>query len=156
WWPSGEPFYAMKMVVGKTLKEKIAEANTLEERLALLPIVIQVADAIAYAHSKNIIHRDLKPSNIIIGEFGETVVIDWGLAKELFAPDTDAVTDAEVVAPYRDQAPGGLTVAGTVLGTPAYMAPEQAGGKSVDSKADAYALGAILYSVLTGEPPYSG
>src|SRR5262245_24092437 len=80
-WPDGTPFYTMKLVSGRSLRELIDEARTLEDRLALLPRVLAVADAIAYAHARGVIHRDLKPANIIVGEYGETVVIDWGLAK---------------------------------------------------------------------------
>jgi serine/threonine protein kinase len=141
-WPSGEPFYAMKLVWGRTLDKVIAEARTLEDRLALLPNVIAVAEAVAYAHSHRIIHRDLKPSNVLVGSFGETVVIDWGLAKELGAGETGAYS-------LKD------TEAGTVLGTPAYMPPEQAEGSAVDERADVYALGALVYHVLAGQPPYA-
>ena len=148
--PGGERFYAMKFVEGKTLKELIAGTRTLRDRLALLPHVIDIAEAIAYAHSRGIIHRDLKPSNVVIGAFGETVVIDWGLAKEL--------DDAEPTAP--SVAPSGqaddATVVGAVVGTPAYMPPEQATGDRVDARADVYALGAILYHLLAGRPPYTG
>src|SRR5882672_8968548 len=86
-WPDGTPFYAMKLVAGRSLSQILAERQTVDERLPLLHHVIAVADAIAYAHGRNIIHRDLKPANIIVGEFGETVVIDWGLAKDLTVPD---------------------------------------------------------------------
>jgi serine/threonine protein kinase len=81
-WPTGEPFYAMKLVNGRSLDQVIADTRNIEERLALLPVVTDVCEAIAYAHSEKIIHRDLKPANILVGSFGETVVIDWGLAKE--------------------------------------------------------------------------
>src|SRR5205807_1819845 len=100
---------------------------------------IAVADAIAYAHGRNIIHRDLKPSNVIVGDFGETVVIDWGLAKDLSAIEESCIGGG----PFRDAQDEGLTSAGTVLGTPAYMAPEQARGEPVNQCADVFAIGAM-------------
>jgi len=150
--PGGGPFYAMKFVSGRSLKDAIADASSLEERLRLLPSVLAVAEAMAYAHSRSVVHRDLKPSNVVLGEFGETVVIDWGLAKELGHPDSDAPR-AQTGAPISDD---DLTRVGDVLGTPAYMAPEQARGETVDARADVYALGAMLYHLLAGEPPYRG
>src|SRR5262245_16198354 len=87
-WPTGDPFFAMKLVSGRPLDRVINEAGTLEARLALLPRIAAATDAIAYAHSQRVVHRDLKPANVLIGEFGETVVIDWGLAKNL--DDVDA------------------------------------------------------------------
>jgi WD40 repeat protein len=150
-WANGTPFYAMKFVSGRTLRQLISEAHTLDERLALLPNVLAVADAIAYAHSEGIVHRDLKPSNVLVGLFGETVVVDWGLAKDL----RDSNDDATGADPYRSPADG-HTVAGTVLGTPSYMPPEQARGADVDERADVYALGALLYHTLAGRAPYTG
>ena len=145
------PFYAMKLVAGRPLDQAIADAKTLAQRLALLPIVLAVADAMAYAHNERVIHRDLKPTNILVGKYGETIVIDWGLAKDLAHDDHDAL-DA---GPYRA---AGLdhTMAGAVLGTPAYMAPEQAAGQPVDERADVYALGAILYHAVSGAIPHEG
>ncbi len=158
-WPSGEPFYSMKLVSGRSLHDVLLATRALDGRLALLPNVIAVADAIAYAHSQGIIHRDLKPANVLVGAFGETVVIDWGLAKDLRGMDGgDAGLVQETLGGERDAISGepALTVAGAVLGTPCYMPPEQARGYPVDQRADVYALGAMLYEVLAGEPPYTG
>ncbi|MDB4971104.1 MAG: High-affnity carbon uptake protein Hat/HatR [Myxococcales bacterium] len=149
-WPSGEPFYAMKLVSGRSLDQVIRAKKTLSERLTLLPNLIAVAEAMAYAHSQRIIHRDLKPANVLVGSFGETVLIDWGLAKDLNT-GSEVAMDA-MMAPYSDDS----TEVGTVLGTPTYMPPEQAEGKAVDERADVYALGAVLYHVLAGGPPYAG
>ncbi|HSD88215.1 MAG TPA: serine/threonine-protein kinase, partial [Kofleriaceae bacterium] len=150
-WPNSDPFYVMKLVDGESLDRVIARASSLEERLGLLPNVIAVVDALAYAHTQNVIHRDLKPSNILVGAFGETVVIDWGLAKDL----VDASGSPDVnVGP--DRMVHGETLAGSVLGTPAYMPPEQAEGEPVDQRADVYSLGAILYHTLSGQPPHTG
>jgi WD40 repeat protein len=151
-WPDGKPFFAMKFVSGRSLKQLIDEAGTLDKRLALLPNMIAVVDAIAYAHSQGVLHRDLKPSNVLVGDFGETVVVDWGLAKSL-ADAHDAGTDSD--APYRGPADC-HTVAGAVMGTPSYMPPEQARGATIDARADVYSLGAMLYHILAGEPPFSG
>jgi eukaryotic-like serine/threonine-protein kinase len=146
-WPTGEPYLVMKHVLGRSLDRVIADAESLDDRLALLPHLIAVADALAYAHDQGIVHRDLKPSNVVVGAFGETVVIDWGLAKDLRAEEGDEPR------PARAAAASELTVDGAVLGTPAYMAPEQAAGEPVDVRADVYALGAMLYQSLTGAPP---
>ncbi|HEX2572653.1 MAG TPA: protein kinase, partial [Polyangia bacterium] len=151
-WPNGELFYAMKLISGRSLDQIIEGAGTLDGCLALLPHVIAVVDAIAYAHSQRVIHRDLKPANVLVGPFGETVVIDWGLAKDLTQLE-DETTAPGAPAP---QAGPELTVAGAILGTPEYMPPEQAEGKTVDERADVYALGAMLYHVLAGIPPYDG
>ncbi|MBI4512127.1 MAG: serine/threonine protein kinase [Deltaproteobacteria bacterium] len=147
--PTGEAFYTMKMVSGRSLREIISEKKALDERLALLPHVIAVAETIAYAHDRQVIHRDLKPSNVMIGPFGETVVIDWGLAKDL----SDHRDDDVPVGPYRVTSEG-QTMAGTVMGTPMYMPPEQARGDTVNERADVYSIGALLYDLLAGGPPY--
>ena len=144
-WPDGTPFYAMKLVSGRPLRDLIAERKTVEESVGLLHHVIAVADAIAYAHGRNIIHRDLKPANVIVGDFGETIVIDWGLAKDLAAEDEVSFEAGPVHASSDD----GLTLAGSVLGTPAYMAPEQARGERVDQRADVFAIGTMLWELCT-------
>ena len=151
-WPDGTPYYAMKLVAGRSLRDLLAARATVDERIALLDHVIAVADAIAYAHGKNIIHRDLKPANVIVGDFGETVVIDWGLAKDL--GEADELTGGGSPSPSPDD---GLTAVGTVLGTPAYMSPEQERGEPVDRRADVFAIGAMLWELcsLQKQPPAS-
>ena len=152
-WPDGTPFYAMKLVSGRSLRALFAERPTAGERIGLLHHVIAVADAIAYAHGRHIVHRDLKPANIICGDFGETVVIDWGLAKDLTTSDpADLGSGPHEVNPDSE-----LTGAGMVLGTPAYMPPEQARGEQVDQRADVFAIGAMLWElcVLRRVPPVS-
>jgi tetratricopeptide (TPR) repeat protein len=153
-WPDGVPFYAMKLVSGRSLDALIRGAEGgLSGRLALLPHLLAVAEAVAFAHSQRIVHRDLKPANVLVGGFGETVVVDWGLAKDLSAVTSDD-TDPEP----RVGTAGGQdeTVVGSVLGTPAFMPPEQARGEPVDERADVFALGAMLYYLLAGTPPRSG
>ncbi len=145
--PGGEPFYAMKLVSGHTLKDELARAVTLDDRLALIPKLIAMCDAVAYAHSERVIHRDLKPANVMVGPFGEVLVVDWGLAKDLAASDPDP----ESTEAHTEE---GLTIEGTVMGTPPYLAPEQARGEVVDARADVYALGAMLYQALTGVAPH--
>jgi eukaryotic-like serine/threonine-protein kinase len=184
-WPSGEPFLVMKLVLGQSLARVIRDAETLADRMALLPHVIAAADAVAFAHDQSIVHRDLKPTNILVGAFGETVVVDWGLAKDLRVVATSAaaaaaaagnatataLVDGAAASPttaggnaeagataassvgLSGSAPAGDTRAGTVMGTPLYMPPEQAAGAPVDARADVYALGAILHHVLAGAPP---
>jgi len=152
-WPTGEPFYAMKLVSGKSLDTIIDASPTLDGRLAVLPSVLAIADAMAYAHRERVIHRDLKPQNVIVGEFGETVVIDWGLAKQLDAPDLFMSGERVPIDPSQA---AGYTSAGEILGTLGYMPPEQAAGEPVDERADVYAIGAILYHLLAGRPPFTG
>src|SRR5262249_18296112 len=119
------------------------EMATLDERLGLLPNLLIVIEAIAYAHGERVVHRDLKPQNILVGAFGETVIIDWGLAKDLDAlPDAPTATHGH-----------GRTLPEAGAGTPAYMPPEQGRGEAPDARVDIYALGATLHHVLAGAPP---
>jgi serine/threonine protein kinase/Tfp pilus assembly protein PilF len=183
----GRPYFTMKMVRGRSLAALLASlkrrdsANPAEySQSRLLAILVSVCNATAFAHSKGIIHRDLKPSNIMLGNFGEVMVMDWGLAKTLGTPgdaqakkqsavpvnasvqmpDAEAAVDAEmssIVWNYRNESGAG-TVQGTVTGTPVYMSPEQARGEisNIDIRSDIYALGAILYEIVTLSPPVHG
>jgi eukaryotic-like serine/threonine-protein kinase len=130
----------------------------------LLQRFIAVCQAIAYAHTRKVIHRDIKPANVMVGAFGETLVVDWGLAKALDdGPDPEQLLKAVAASGYRrdpeaTELPDHLTMAGTAVGTPAYMAPEQASGRIdlVGPAADVYSLGATLFAILTGRAPFSG
>jgi WD40 repeat protein/serine/threonine protein kinase len=155
-WPSGEPFYVMRLASDRSLARLIESMSTAEQRLGALPHVLAVAEAMAYAHSQRVIHRDLKPANILVGEFGETLVIDWGLAKELdrSEPPPKPGTPGSSSVPHSPELQ--YTQLGTVMGTPSYMPPEQAAGYPVDERADVYSLGAILYHLLSGQAPYTG
>ena len=160
------PYFAMKLVKGHTLAEILANRKSTTEGLPrFLSIFESVCQTIAYAHARGVIHRDLKPSNVMVGSFGEVQVMDWGLAKIL--PRGGAIDDASagkqehhetVIATARSGGDSDHSQAGSVMGTPAYMAPEQARGEveSVDERADVFALGSIFCQLLTGEPAFSG
>jgi eukaryotic-like serine/threonine-protein kinase len=160
----GRPYYAMRFVDGQTLEQLIAAYHAAPTPLAfqdLLRRFVAVCQAMAYAHSQEIIHRDLKPANIMTGRYGETLILDWGLAKRLNGIPTQKPqheSSAEQAVELPALSGGGETLAGQAVGTPAYMPPEQA-GSSVDrpsASADIYALGAILYHILTNHPPHHG
>jgi hypothetical protein len=150
--PSGAPYYVMRKVGGRALEELVAAANAVPERLALVPHIVTAAHAIAHAHERGIVHRDIKPSNILIGDLGETIVIDWGLAKAIGEADDTSGPTPRVLPPDDDSSL--KTRAGIVYGTPGFMAPEQLRGKPVDERCDVYALGATLYHLLARRPPH--
>ncbi|MDY3552747.1 serine/threonine-protein kinase [Gemmata sp. JC717] len=152
--PDGRPFLAMKMIRGDTLDTRFRNrVDATADRGELLAAFEQMCLAVGFAHGQGIVHRDLKPSNVMVGAFGEVQVMDWGLAKVVGTADAeDAV--AGVGASFSEDV--AATVAGTVKGTPAYMAPEQARGEPVDARADVFALGGLLAAILTGKPPFAG
>lgn len=163
----GNPFYVMRFVRGGSLKAAIdrlyqpgsdpvpAAERPLEIR-KLVQRLVGVCNAIEYAHSRKVLHRDLKPGNIMLGKFGETLVVDWGLAKVLDSqvPDYESSESACLVSSGEGSS---RTRVGTIVGTPAYMSPEQAEGQldRMGPWTDVYGLGATLYYILTGQPPFS-
>ncbi|HEY2342869.1 MAG TPA: serine/threonine-protein kinase, partial [Chthoniobacteraceae bacterium] len=163
----GRPYYTMKLVQGVSLRkvfellvEQDSDAIQNYSLDALLTIFQKVCDAVAFAHSKGVLHRDLKPDNIMLGQFGEALVMDWGLAKVLGVPDLVPAAGERVATASPPGSDSSLdkTLEGEVLGTPNYMSPEQARGEieRLDPRTDIYSLGAILYHYLTLEPPVSG
>jgi serine/threonine-protein kinase len=143
----GRLFYAMKLVRGSRLDRHLAALPSLPARLRVFE---RICETVAFAHAHGVIHRDLKPENVMLGPFGEVLVIDWGIAR--------LRDDAGAGAPTPTDAGAGGTAHGTVLGTPGYMAPEQARGEvgRISERADVYALGAILYFLTTATPPPPG
>lgn len=194
----GRPYYAMRLIEGRSLQEVLGDFHTERtertrlsgtravEFRQLLGRIIQVCEAIEFAHSRGILHRDIKPSNIMVGPFGETLVVDWGLAKsyEMLDPSTSITVDSVSGESLESNSgsdkkgtasqsrtgtqesdrvvpgltPAAQTIAGSMVGTPAYMSPEQASGDlaTVGPAADVYSLGATLYHFLTGQPPIEG
>jgi len=146
----------LRLLRGRTLHEALAGETTLRGRLGWLPHLLRCAEAVAWAHHRGFIHRDLKPDNLMVGEFGETQVIDWGLALALDEPDEAVSTSEErgpaQVEPISDH--DGFTRAGAVLGTPRYMSPEQARGEIATRASDVYALGGMLFELVVGRSPF--
>ncbi len=152
------PYIAMKLVKGRTLAALLHEGAT--DRRRLLQVFEQICRTVAYAHGRGVVHRDLKPSNVMVGAFGEVQILDWGFAKVLprgGVADERRPSDATRIATARSGG-GSESIAGSVMGTPAYMPPEQALGHvdELDERSDVFSLGAILCEILTGKPPYTG
>jgi serine/threonine protein kinase len=147
----GRPFLAMKLIEGRTLGDEMKGA-TAADLPRLLAAFERICETVGFAHARGIVHRDLKPANVMVGAFGEVLVMDWGLAKDSRRAEGGTRTEATVALPLVAAARAAdtlQTLAGTVKGTPAYMAPEQARGEAVDSRADVFALGGILAAILT-------
>jgi serine/threonine-protein kinase len=157
------PYYTMRLIRGHSLKDAIACFHSQRtpdhdgrarphELRALLRSFIDVCNAVAYAHSRGVLHRDLKPANVLIGPYGETLLVDWGLAKATGAADPEHALRPESTGECE------ATIPGAALGTPAYMSPEQADGRleEIGPASDVYSLGATLYCILTGKPPFEG
>ena len=166
----GRLYFTMKEIKGRPLSESIVSVHRAIKNQRWVPspsgwtfrklihAFHEVCRAVAYAHSKGVLHRDLKPDNIMLGEYGEVLVVDWGLAKILGRDDDLELDDSEFETGERIQKSHNMTRRGQVAGTPAYMSPEQARGEinQLDARTDIYALGTILYEIMSGRPAYEG
>lgn len=150
--PDGRVFYAMKYVRGRRLDEYAAETDSLRDRLRKFQAA---CDAVAFAHAHGVIHRDLKPQNIMIGSFGEVLVLDWGVARILRKHESGSEADTLMLPGNNSNLKPGDTTDGTIIGTRHYMSPEQARGEieRLDERSDVYSLGAVLYFLLTNQSP---
>ncbi len=160
---TGEIFYTMRRLEGRSLADVIkgladGDQQVCQEfsRVRIITVLLQLCQGLAFAHDRQVIHRDLKPSNIMLGDYGEVIIMDWGCAKVRRASLSDSLTTVPPVT--SSTSTNDWTLIGTVQGTPAYMSPEQAAGdpSRIDHRSDIYAVGAILYEILTFSPPFEG
>ncbi|HEY1956831.1 MAG TPA: cyclic nucleotide-binding domain-containing protein [Polyangiaceae bacterium] len=155
----GALYFTMKLVSGRTLRDAIREhpAGVQEMNLLfnLLDVIVKMCDALAFAHSRGVVHCDIKPANVMLGEFGEVYLMDWGIAR---VRGTQPERASYVPPPMPDDAPPSNNTGDAVLGTASYMSPEQAEGNRVllDARSDVFSVGAVLYDILCGRPPYRG
>ena len=156
---NNRPFFTMKLVGGESLQSIVKKIHSGSASYrqkyplnTLLRILTQVCNAVSFAHSRGVVHRDIKPDNIMVGDFGEVLVMDWGLAK------IKDLEDIQVQRPLPSAGDITKTIEGSILGTPAYMSPEQARGDitATDERSDVFSLGAVLHEILSGRPPYDG
>ncbi len=162
----GNPFYAMRFIKGDSLRDAIGQFHESSEQLSiaernlqlrhLLGRFVDVCEAMQYAHDRGVLHRDLKPDNVMLGKYGETLVVDWGLAKPLGKRPESAEAGGEATLKPASSRDSGQTVAGSRFGTPHYMSPEQAAGRidALGPATDVYSLAATLYHLLAGAPPF--
>lgn len=171
----GRPYYAMRLIRGKSLADRLKElelqaakgkvrksigSDAESRRKGIRPLInhlIAACNTIAYANSRGVLHRDIKPSNIMLGKYGETIMVDWGLAKALGSINPNPLHSEPPIADVVESG-SQPTAYGSVMGTPSYMSPEQANGLlgSVDQRSDVFSLGATLYAILVGSAPYEG
>jgi serine/threonine-protein kinase len=164
-YPDGRPYYAMRFIRGDSFREAIAgfhadvalRQDPGRRSLALRKLLrrfLDLCNAIDYAHSRGVLHRDIKPANVVLGKYGETFVVDWGLAKAVGRTDPTAASEERMLVPSLSSG-SAETLPGSALGTPAYMSPEHAAGDldRLGPRSDVYSLGATLYCLLTGKPP---
>ncbi len=157
---NGNPYYTMKLIKGHTFQDAIKAYHRNPSRQELLHLVrrlVSICKTMAFAHNKGVIHRDLKPANIMLGEHGETLVMDWGLAKPYNQEEHGSKYTAVAIEHRAEQRPD-LTMVGAIVGTPAFMSPEQAMPEDhvVGPLADVFSLGTILYYLLAGQTAFSG